>query len=219
MGSEIDLMKNYPRSKRDVDNRGEKKTSKDREIARKFGKEFFDGSREHGYGGFFYNERFWSPVVPTFQRHFEIRPGDKILDVGCAKGFMLHDLKRLIPGVQVAGIDISAYAIDNAIETVKPYLQVADARSLPFEDDSFDFVFSITTLHNFVKDECAKSLKEVQRVAKKGSFVTLDAYRNDEEKLRMEAWNLTALTMMHVDEWKVFFQEVGYDGDYYWFIP
>ena len=35
----------------------------------------------------------------------------------------------------------------------------------------------------------------------------------------MEAWNLTAKTVMHVDEWKSFFAEVGYTGDYYWFIP
>ena len=162
MGQEIDLMVNYPRSKRNVDARGSEKTQADREIARKFGKEFFDGDRSHGYGGFAYNPRFWEPVIPTFQKHFGIRPGHKILDVGCAKGFMLYDMSRLIPDLEICGVDISEYAIENALAAVKSSLQVADARQLPFEDNSFDFVFSITTLHNFNKEECAQSLLEVE---------------------------------------------------------
>lgn len=219
MGHEIDLMENYPRSKRNVDARGMEKTEEHRRIARQFGKEFFDGDRDVGYGGFGYNSRFWEPCVPTFQKHFDLKAGDSVLDVGCAKGFMLHDFSRLIPGLQVKGLDISEYAIENSLEEVKPFLEVGTAVELPYEDNSFDIVISITTLHNFERDECAKALQEVERVARRGSFVTLDAYRDDAEKERMEAWNLTAKTMMHVDEWKVFFDEIGYTGDYYWFIP
>ena len=219
MGKEIDLMVNYPRSKRNVEDRGEKKTDKDRELARKFGEEFFDGHRDHGYGGFSYSSRFWEPVIPTFQSHFNLTDKDKILDVGCAKGFMLHDFNRLIPGISLTGIDISEYACAHAIDSVKDRVQVADAADLPFDDNSFDVSISITTIHNLDLDLCGKALQELERVSRRGSFVTLDAYRNDEEKDRMEAWNLTAKTMMHVDEWKLFFQDVGYTGDYYWFIP
>ena len=219
MGIEIDLMRNYPKSKRDLTKRLEEKTAEDRALAREFGKAFFDGDRSHGYGGFSYNERFWTPVVPTFQEYYNLNSESKILDVGCAKGFMLHDFKRLIPGLEVQGIDVSEYAIENAKEEVKEYLQVADARELPFEDNSFDLVISITTLHNLNKEDMKIALKEIERVTKKDAFITLDAYRDDEEKRRMEAWNLTALTMMHTKQWQEFFKEAGYNGDYYWFIP
>lgn len=219
MGKEIDLMINYPKSKRDITKRLEEKTQEDRQISRKFDKDFFDGERKHGYGGFFYNERFWSKVIPTFKEYYNLDSNSKILDVGCAKGFMLYDFQRLIPGIQIQGIDISDYAINNAKDEIKGNLQVANAMKLPFEDNSFDLVISITTLHNLSKEDMKIALKEIMRVTKKDAFITLDAYRNQEEKEMMEAWNLTALTMMHTNEWKEFFKEASYFGDYYWFIP
>jgi SAM-dependent methyltransferase len=219
MGKEVDLMINYPKSKRDLSKRLVEKTKEDRDLARKFGKEFFDGDRSHGYGGFDYNSRFWSPVIPAFKEYYNLDKHKNILDIGCAKGFMLYDFIRAIPGISVQGVDVSQYAIENSKEEVRKYLQVADARELPFEDNTFDLAISITTLHNFTKADMKIALKEVMRVTKKDSFITLDAYRNDKEKNRMEAWNLTALTMMKTSEWKSFFEEVGYNGDYYWFIP
>lgn len=216
---EIDLLVNYPRTKRNVKERGATKTEQDRAIARQFGKDFFDGDRRHGYGGFNYHPRFWQPVVPTFQKHFNLKPGSKVLDVGCAKGFMLYDFSQLIPGIEVKGIDVSSYAIQNGVEPVKSQLQVADARKLPFADQSFDLVISINTIHNLELDDLIKALKEIQRVSKGSSFITVDAYRNDEEKAAMYDWNLTAKTIMHVDEWKALFKKVGYTGDYYWFVP
>jgi SAM-dependent methyltransferase len=219
MGQEIDLMANYPKSKRNVDARGMEKTAADRALAREFGKAFFDGERSHGYGGFHYNSRFWQPVIPTFKQHFNLTSSSSVLDVGCAKGFMLYDMQQGIPGIELAGIDVSEYAIEQAKPEVKDLLKVADARELPFADNSFDVVISITTLHNLEVDELAVSLQEIERVKKRGSFITVDAYRNEEEEQRMKAWNLTAKTMMHVDQWKAFFKEVGYTGDYYWFIP
>lgn len=218
-GQEIDLLVNYPKSKRNVADRGQSKTEEDRRIARKFAKEFFDGDRSQGYGGFNYLPRFWQPVVPTFQQHFGLSGRSSLLDVGCAKGFMLHDLAELIGGIEVKGIDVSPYAIEHAIEDMRPHVQVADARALPFDDESFDVVISINTVHNLARDECGQALREIQRVARKNAYITVDAYRNEEERERMFAWNLTAQTIMHVDEWKAFFAEVGYTGDYYWFIP
>lgn len=219
MGIEIDLLKNYPKTKRDLKQRADSKTEEDRAIARKFGKEFFDGDRNHGYGGFGYMSKFWQPVIPTFQEHFKMDENTKVLDVGCAKGFMLYDMSELIPGISVRGVDISEYAVENAKEEIKEFISVADARKLPFEDDSFDVVISINTIHNLEKNQCAKALQEIERVSRGKSFITVDAYRNDEEKEAMFAWNLTAKTIMSVDEWIAFFDEVGYTGDYYWFIP
>jgi SAM-dependent methyltransferase len=219
MGKEIDLMANYPRSKRNVDERGATKTEADRALAREFGKEFFDGDRSHGYGGFSYMPRFWQPVIPTFQAHWGLTSTSSVLDVGCAKGFMLHDFAELIPGITVKGIDISSYAIENAMEDIRPHVQVANATHLPFPDKSFDVVISVTTVHNLERSDLIQSLKEIERVARHGSFITVDAYHNEEEKARMHAWNLTAKTVLHVDEWRELFKEAGYTGDYYWFIP
>ena len=219
MGIEIDLLKNYPKTKRNVKERGKVKTEKDRKIAREFGRDFFDGDRKNGYGGFNYHPRFWQHVIPTFCNHFNLSADSSVLDVGCAKGFMLHDMAELIPGITVKGIDISDYAIENTIESMKYHVQVADAKALPFEDNSFDVVISINTVHNLEREECGKALQEIERVSNECSFITVDAYHNNEEKEAMLSWNLTGKTIMHVDEWKIFFDEIGYRGDYYWFIP
>lgn len=219
MGQEINLMERYPQSVRNLEERDKERTEEDHVIARRFDKNFFDGDRRHGYGGFQYHSRFWKPVIPTFQEYYNLSSESRILDVGCAKGFMLYDFMQCIPGIKVAGIDISEYAIANAKEEVKEYLCVGDAQNLPFEDNSFDLVISITTLHNLDREGCKKGLQEIERVSRGGKFVTMDAYRNEYEKKRMGMWNLTALTYMHVEEWKQFFKESGYEGDYYWFIP
>ena len=212
-------MRNYPKSKRDVSKRSTAKTKEHRSIARQFGKEFFDGSRDTGYGGFNYDERFWQPVIPDFQNHFGLTGKSSVLDVGCAKGFMLVDFLKCIPGISVKGVDISEYAINDGHPDVKKHLKVASCDDLPFGDNSFDVTFSITTIHNMDLDGCIASLQEIQRVSRLGSFITVDAYRNDFEKERMEAWNLTANTILHVDAWRELFDEAGYTGDYFWFIP
>lgn len=219
MGIEIDLLAKYPRTKRDTAGRGAAKTEEIRAVARKFGREFFDGDRSYGYGGFSYQPRFWQPVVPAFRDFYDLRSGSTLLDVGCAKGFMLHDFHSLIPGIEVRGVDVSDYAIAHSLPAVKEFMQIADARDLPFADNSFDLVISINTIHNLESDDCVIALKEIERVSRGKSFLTVDAYRNNEEKERMLDWNLTARTVMHVDEWRSFFKDAGYSGDYYWFIP
>ena len=217
--SEIDLLEKYPKTQRKVEERGEEKTEDDRRIARQFGKEYFDGDRRYGYGGYTYQSRFWQPVVPTFIEYYGIDDESSILDVGCGKGFMLNDFANALPDATLKGVDISEYAVANAMEIMKPFITCGNAKELPFEDQSFDLVVAINTIHNLPIEECKQALREIQRVSRRDAFVTVDAYRTDEEKKRMDAWNLTALTYMHVDEWKKLFKEVGYEGDYYWFIP
>lgn len=217
--SEIDLLAAYPKTKRNLDERAAAKTEADRRVARKFESEYFDGDRKHGYGGFQYNPRFWQPVVPAFQKKYHLTGASRVLDVGSGKGFMIHDFAQLIPGITTKGIDISEYGIAHTIEDMKSHVQVADAKALPFEDDSFDLVISINTVHNLALEDCKQALREIMRVTQADAFITVDAYRTEAEKQRMEKWNLTALTYMSVPEWEALFAEVGYTGDYYWFIP
>lgn len=219
MGKEINLLQKYPKSKRDTKFRNLNKTKKDQEIAKLFERDFFDGERKHGYGGYYYNSKYWTEVAKDMIDYYKLNENSSILDVGCAKGFLLYEFKKIIPNINVQGIDISKYAIDNAKEEVKKYLSLGNAKKLPFKDNSFDLTISLVTLHNLNETDCASAIKEISRVSKKNSFITLDAYSSEEEKQYMDEWNLTALTVMHVDEWKKFFLKNNYKGDYFWFNP
>ena len=165
---EIDLLKNNPRPKRNLDKRLSDKSPEVVKVAREFGEQFFDGDRKFGYGGFGYNAKYWENVVKDFVEHYNLP---------------------------------------------------SNAKKLEFEDNYFDLVISINTIHNLELDDCLSSIKEISRVSKVNSFLTVDAFRSDEEKERMFKWNLTAKTIMSVSDWKETFKKIGYDGDFYWFIP
>lgn len=218
MGQEVDLLDRYPRSKRPIDDRAKLITEEHRAAAREFGVEFFDGDRLSGYGGYSYHPRFWTDTVKRFRDHYQLAPDARVLDVGCAKGFMMYDFTLLMPDIYIRGVDISRYACDHAKEEVKGLIRVADAKQLPFEDNSFDLVISINTIHNLPLEECKQALCEIQRVTRKDAFITVDAWRNDAERKAMLEWNLTAQTYMDVNDWKRLFGEIGYTGDFYWFI-
>ena len=211
-------MARYPRSRRPIAERGKQVTEADRAISRQFGRDYFDGDRMHGYGGYQYHPRFWSETVQYFREHFRLPEDASVLDVGCAKGFALHDFKLLMPKLKVAGIDISPYAIDHAIETVKPDLHVGNCKTLPYADKSFDLVLAINVVHNLELDECKQAIREIQRVSRGRAFIMVDAWRNPQERANLEAWVVTCRTHMHVEDWKSLFAESGYTGDYYWFI-
>lgn len=217
--SEVNLLKNYPRAKRKIKLRAAVKTPRIRKIARKFGREYFDGDRTYGYGGYYYHPRFWSDVVKDFVKYYGLTKKSSILDVGCAKGFMMHDFRHVLPGVHIEGIDISKYAVVQALTDVKPFIKFGNAKKLPYPDCSFDLVISINTIHNLPLNQCKEALREISRVCRKNAFITVDAYRNSREKERLEKWNLTALTYMSTNEWEKLFEELGYKGDYWWFIP
>ena len=219
MIKEINLLKKYPETKRDLSKRGNEKTEEDRIIARRFDKEFFDGDRKNGYGGYYYNSKFWTEVVKDLNNFYKLKNGSKILDIGCGKGFMLFDFMKLNPNFVLEGIDISDYAITNAVPEVKKFLKVGDAKNLPYEDNSFDLVISINTTHNLEINQCKKALSEMERVSRKDKYLIVDAYSNEIEKDRIFAWNLTAKTILSTNEWISLFEEAGYTGHYYWFEP
>ena len=215
MGKEIDLMRFYPQSKGRLNERPII-VEEDRVISRKFGLDYFDGDRKHGYGGFSYHPRFWTDTVKLFASHYGLSQDAHILDVGCAKGFMLKDFKKLLPKSNLAGIDISDYAIEHADLEVKDFVCVGNASQLPYKDKHFDLVISINTLHNLDREGCISALSEIERVSKGNSFVMVDGWENENERVALQSWVLTARTMMSKTDWIGLLKEAGYSGDY-WF--
>ena len=219
MGQEINHLENYPKTKR---NTSERKIIKNKEIiltAKEYGYDYFDGDRKYGYGGYYYNPKYWSQVSKDLIKYYNLKNNSSILDIGCAKGFLLYEFKKNLPDINIYGIDISEYAIQNAMPEVKKFIQLGNAKDLPYADNKFDLVLSIVTLHNLTIIDLKKALNEISRVSKKNAFITLDAYSNDAEKKNMEDWNLTAETVMSKKDWVKFFKDNNFNGDYYWFIP
>ena len=182
-------------------------------LAKQWGREYWDGDRRTGYGGMNYDGR-WLPVAEAMARHYGLRGGDKVLDVGCGKGFLMHDLSRVVPGLEVHGIDVSDYARMNAKPEVRDRIQGADATRLPFEDDTFALVLSINTLHNLECMDMVRALREIQRVSARNSYVCVESWRGEEEKANLLYWQLTCESFFSPRAWEWWFRQAGYEGDY-----
>ena len=182
------------------------------EKAKEWGFDYWDGDRRYGFGGYTYDGR-WRKVAEEMAAHYGLKAGDRVLDVGCGKAFLLYELTQVVPGLEVAGIDISQYGIENAKEKVRPFLNVGNCTELPWPDAHFDFVFSLNTFHNLMNFELMAALKEMQRVGKKDRYICIESYRNEAEKANLLYWQLTCETFYRPEEWKWFYDQAGYEGD------
>ena len=182
------------------------------EVAKLWGQDYWDGDRKYGFGGYTYDGR-WRPVAEKIASHYGLEAGHRVLDVGCGKAFLLYELTQAVPGLIVAGIDVSQYGIDNAKEDVKANLTLGTACDLPWPDDTFDFVYSINTLHNLQNFELARALEEIQRVGKKHRYICVESYRNEREKANLLYWQLTCESFFRPEEWRWVYEHHGYRGD------
>ncbi|MDO8788025.1 MAG: class I SAM-dependent methyltransferase [Sulfuritalea sp.] len=183
-------------------------------LAKQWAFDYWDGDRRINYGGYRYMPGRWAPVGQAMIDHYAIKPGDKILDIGCGKGFQLYELTQLLPGVEVYGIDVSAYAIENAKEEIKARLQVGSATALPWPDKTFDFVFSLNALHNLHNYDLDKALREMERVGKNNKYLCVESYRTEEEKANLLYWQVTCEAFCTPEEWEWWFKQTGYTGDH-----
>jgi len=215
MGSEISLVTALHMStKRDYLARMNDNKVEAMIVAKKYGADYWDGDRRYGYGGYKYLPGRWKPVAEKLIERYSLGKDNKILDVGCGKGFLLYEMQLLNPNLQFFGIDISGYALDNMHPDLKGDFQLRKAQDLlTFMDDEFDLVISLGALHNLHIYELETAVREIQRVGKQG-YIMVESFRNELEMFNLECWALTAESIMDVDEWKWLYKKFGYTGDY-----
>ena len=183
------------------------------QIAREYGKDFWDGDRRYGYGGYKYDGR-WEIVARKLIDTYNLPENAKILDVGCGKGYLLFEFKKLLPNCRIAGLDISEYATENAKPEIKSSLFVEKAQNkYPFNGKEFDLVVSITTLHNLIIPDLKAALTEIERVGK-NKYIAVESYKGEEELFNLQCWALTCESFFKPEEWEWLFREFGYSGDY-----
>ncbi len=213
--AEYNLLNTIKKTRRNISERKNLKTKKIIDISRKYGRLYFDGDRKYGYGGYYYDGR-WKKVAKNIVKKYKLKKGDKVLDIGCAKGFLVKDLIDI--GIDAYGIDISQYAINNSLPETYGRITLCSADNIFFPDKSFDFVMSINTIHNLNKSKCIKAIKEINRLSKKNSFIQVDAYKTEKQKKIFENWVITAKYHDYTKNWIKLFKSCNYKGDWYWTI-
>ncbi len=182
-------------------------------IARQYGYDYWDGDRKYGYGGYRYDGR-WRPVAQKMAEYYQLKPGQKVLDIGCGMAHLLYEMTQVVHGLEVFGIDISRYALQHAKEEIRDRLQYGQAQEIPFADNTFDLVISLATLHNLKIYELKKAVQEIKRVSRGQSYIMVESFRDDQEEVNMLYWQLTCSSYFAVDEWEWLYREWGYTGDY-----
>ena len=182
--------------------------------AKKYDFHYWDGKRSEGYGGYKFIDGYWKPIAKKLIKNYKLNNSSSILDIGCGKGFLLYEMKKILPGLKVAGIDISKYALKNSHPEVKSFLTLNSAeKKYPFKSKSFDLVISLGTLHNLNIYELAYAFKEINRVSKK-SYIWVESYRNDKELCNLQCWAFTCKSFYDPVSWKWVFKNFKYKGDY-----
>lgn len=184
------------------------------EVAKRYGRDYWDGERQYGYGGYKYDGR-WRPVAEAMAEHYGLAPGDRILDVCCGKGYLLYEFTQTVPGVEIAGIDISEYAITHAKDEVSRFLQIGHAKSLPYPDHAFDLVVSLGGLHNLPIKDLFDAIREIERVGRgRKKYIMVESWRNERERANLLLWQLTCESFHDVENWEWIYRQCGYEGDW-----
>ena len=182
--------------------------------AKEYEADYWDGDRRYGYGGYKYMEGRWEPVAEALIDAYNLSNDSKILDVGCGKAYLLYEIKKLLPEIEMVGFDISKHGLADAKEEIRDSLFLYRAQDrYPWGNDYFDLVISLGCLHNLRVFELETAVKEIERVGKQ-KYIMLESYRNEEEQFNLQCWALTAESFFDTAEWIWLYNHFGYTGDY-----
>ena len=183
-------------------------------LAKKWDYDYWDGDRRINYGGYKYIEGRWEKLATALFEYYNLPVNSKVLDIGCGKGFLMFDMLKIRNDLDLYGLEISNYAIQNSKEEIKEKIIHGNANNLPWPDNYFDLVISITTLHNLYNFDLFKSLQEIERVSKSNKYICVESYRNEEEKANLLYWQVTCEAFNTPEEWKWWFKKTNYNGEY-----
>ena len=175
-------------------------------VAKQYSKDYWDGDRKYGYGGYKYDGR-WKPVAEAMVKHYRLDNQSYILDIGCGKGFLLKEFVNQ----HTTGLDCSDYALDSASNQGQMYL--GSATELPFRNDAFTLTYSINVFHNLNYKDLKLAIKEMMRVSKDKRYICVESYHTEEELCNLQAWALTCQSFYTPDDWHNILEENGYSGD------
>ena len=182
--------------------------------AKRYDKKYWDGPRKFGYGGFKYMPGRLTGLAKKIIKTYKLNNSSRVLDVGCGKGYLLYEIRKLLPNIKLIGFDISNYAIKNCKSEIKNEIYRYDAKKkLKYNNNYFDLVISFGTLHNLKLDKLFSCIKEIERVGKQ-KFIMVESYRNDQELFNLQCWALTCETFLSEDQWIWFYKHADYRGDY-----
>ena len=182
--------------------------------AKEYETDYWDGHRRYGYGGYKYIPGRWKPVAESLIEHFGLTGSSSVLDVGCGKGFLLYEMKQVLPDLKIAGFDISEHGLSQSKQEIRNELFHHKAQErYQYEDNEFDLVISLGCLHNLRLFELDVALKEIERVGRQG-YVMVESYRSEQEQFNLQCWALTCESFLDVDEWTWLFERFGYKGDF-----
>ena len=204
------ITQNHKKTKRKYLERMVDKKIEAMKVARKYNFDYWDGNRRYGYGGYKYLEGYWTPVAKKLIKKFKLTNKSSILDIGCGKGFLLYEIKKILSEVKIEGIDISNYSIKNSKKEIKNNLKVSDITKFKFKKN-YDLIISINTLHNLELDQLTNVISKIIKYSK-NSYLAVEGYRNIRELFNLQCWALTANTFFSKREWEWFLKSLKYDG-------
>lgn len=211
---EFDALRDYPQPKEPRYVGPKIRTIRNRIIASYRDERYYDGDRNNGYGGFKYDGR-WKKIVKSMVRDYGLTEKSALLQIGCEKGFLLHDFHEYFPTMKIRGAEMSDYAIADSMPSIEQYIVKTDYSRLPFKNREFDFIIAIGVVYTLTLRDAISALREIQRVGKGQSFITLGAYRDKRGERLFRNWSVLGSTILHMDEWCEVLKEAGYTGDYH----
>ena len=203
------ITKNHKKTKRKFIERMVDNKIEAMRVARLYEYDYWDGKRRYGFGGYNYIQDYWTPVAKKLIKKFKLTNKSRILDIGCGKGFLLFEIKKILKNITIEGVDISKHAIKNSKEEVKKYLKRIDINNYKFKG-KYDLIISINTLHNLEIDDLSKVVKKIVKFSK-NSYIAVEGYRNIEELFNLQCWALTANTFFSKNEWIWFLRNLNYN--------